>query len=402
MLPCGPLVTPTTIPPPSYMTYTSLLLLQSSSLLLNVGLTGCMDSNRPRSDLAFSRWERRRRTQDQDIGSASASEPLDPVTPEDMPPPVPPKDTPAVPTIRRTTIERSRRVPNRLRPLIRRRSDENDISPLDQEQTPSSAYSSYSYPPVSGYETQYAPRSAPSTMTTFPSSSLMPPPAQWGESPTSSPSELFLPSSSSSRLTPPHPASLRRTQSGATPATYHRYESSRASQSNFLPPTHSSSFSNSHRQMELTEEPFDCASDFHLFVEATSGLPPPGVGSPTNNFESYSHSPNIAHRSNSYANASPTAQHWQQQAREYYSPRPSSVPPPSVQRLSTQPYSQNEAPSTDQLFAAALTGEDQVIDEELPDYEQSQLEASTRQRREATRRAAELEARWATARRGRS
>ena len=66
------------------------------------------------------------------------------------------------------------------------------------------------------------------------------------------------------------------------------------------------------------------------------------------------------------------------------------------------PTSLHQQPS--QLFAEAMQGfpnQGQDDDDELPDYEQSQMEASELRRREAARRAAELENRWIDSRRGR-
>ncbi|KAF2433115.1 hypothetical protein EJ08DRAFT_647511 [Tothia fuscella] len=81
-------------------------------------------------------------------------------------------------------------------------------------------------------------------------------------------------------------------------------------------------------------------------------------------------------------------------------PRSHSSPAPDTRSIGRQR-------SQSQLLTEALVGWDQdeghqgseISDDELPDYAQSQAEAHAHQRREAARRAQELEQRWSSARR---
>lgn len=166
--------------------------------------------------------------------------------------------------------------------------------------------------------------------------------------------------------------------------------------------------SNFRRQSEAVDE-FTSPSDFALFVEATSSL-----------------SIN-ANASSNWSSPSP---------RAYPTPLPPSrllapLPPLPYQQMrshsspATTDRHLARQPSRSQLIAEALTGldhedarmraetgfrrldedEDDLTadntDDDLPGYTQSQAEASARQRREAARRAQELDAAWSRARRRR-
>ncbi|KAF2744502.1 hypothetical protein M011DRAFT_166552 [Sporormia fimetaria CBS 119925] len=226
-----------------------------------------------------------------------------------------------------------------------------------------------------------------------------------------------------------------------------------------------------------SNEPLHDASDFGLFVEATSGLPPGCL-----DFSTFSPtSPPRLHRSHfgdDRQNAaipfpprdplagqrSASAQGWQQSSCSEDAPLTSSsalprrasqqspiitssafdrrAPAPALrqhQRMSssalpsrdcaesstcrsTLPRTDSDEPFTSssalpqresqpdprpnhhltvanlELERLGINDEEQVNDDELPDYAQSQAEMSARRRREATARARELEARWAHAR----
>jgi hypothetical protein len=132
-------------------------------------------------------------------------------------------------------------------------------------------------------------------------------------------------------------------------------------------------------------EPFDDASQFHLFVEATSGLPedagispasPPGAA------------PTLFSR--------PSAAVPQPVPHSYYQ-----HPPPQFQAPQYGAPAPPQPRTSSQYFAAELEqleGDEEMPDEELPDYAQSQAEMNARRRIEAARRAAELERSWARAR----
>jgi len=136
-------------------------------------------------------------------------------------------------------------------------------------------------------------------------------------------------------------------------------------------------------------EPFDDASQFHLFVEATSGLPDDAGISPTSPPGA---APTLFMRPTTAAAAAAVPQ--PAPHSYYYHP-----PPPQFQ---TPQYGAPAPPPTSsQRFAAELEeleGDGEMPDEELPDYAQSQAEMNARRRMEAARRAAELERSWARAR----
>lgn len=158
---------------------------------------------------------------------------------------------------------------------------------------------------------------------------------------------------------------------------------------------------NFRRQSEAVDE-FTSPSDFALFVEATSSLSIKAIA--PSNWSSPRVYPPPPPPSRLLAPLPPLPY---QQMRSHSSPAT-----PQVSRQ----------PSRSQLIAEALTGldhedmmgaeagfhgldEDEMTpdenDDDLPDYAQSQAEASARQRREAARRAQELDAAWSRARRRR-
>lgn len=136
--------------------------------------------------------------------------------------------------------------------------------------------------------------------------------------------------------------------------------------------------------------PFDDASQFHLFVEATSGLPDDaGIISPASPPGA---APTLFMR--------PTTAVPQPAPHSYYQ-----HPPPQLQTpqygAPAPPRAQPLPRTSSQRFAAELEqleGDEEMPDEELPDYAQSQAEMHARRRTEAARRAAELERSWARAR----
>lgn len=161
--------------------------------------------------------------------------------------------------------------------------------------------------------------------------------------------------------------------------------------------------SNFRRQSEAVDE-FTSPSDFALFVEATSSLSINAIA--PSNWSSPRVYPPPPPPSRLLAPLPPLPY---QQMRSHSSPA-------TTNRQVTR------QPSRSQLIAEALTGldhedrmraeagihgldEDDLTpdenDDDLPDYVQSQAEASARQRREAARRAQELDAAWSRARRRR-
>jgi hypothetical protein len=162
--------------------------------------------------------------------------------------------------------------------------------------------------------------------------------------------------------------------------------------------------SNFRRQSEAVDE-FTSPSEFALFVEATSSLSINAIA-PSNWSSPHAYPAPPPPPSRLLAPLPPLPH---QQMRSHSSPAP----------FNRQVIRQ---PSRSQLIAEALVGldhedrmraeagilgldEDDLTpdenDDDLPDYAQSQAEASARQRREASRRAQELDAAWSRARRRR-
>lgn len=159
-------------------------------------------------------------------------------------------------------------------------------------------------------------------------------------------------------------------------------------------------------------EPFADVSQFHLFAEALTGLPN----------ESEPFSPNatpqlqgslFARRSHNdtiplplqYAMASPPSQpprrtDWQNFEPPAFTSRSASAPMSSM----AQPESYRQWQPPPHMAAVNMELEmlglddELALDDELPDYAQSQAEMNAKRREEASARARELEARWRGAR----
>jgi hypothetical protein len=164
-------------------------------------------------------------------------------------------------------------------------------------------------------------------------------------------------------------------------------------------------------------EAFHDPSEFHLFVQATTGLP-----------DGSSFSPNspphlqgslfprgrqndiipIPLQSSVSARSSPRSHQdssWQTAGYEYYAPpQPAAAPLVSSSALPSATPSPRSYPSPNvnavnlELERLGLGDEEETNDDELPDYQQSQAEMNEMRRREAANRARELEARWNRAR----
>lgn len=160
---------------------------------------------------------------------------------------------------------------------------------------------------------------------------------------------------------------------------------------------------------------FDDISQFHLFVEATSGLPSFSPFSPSTPPVQNPWGSQQNHQPGPYGSAVfphpreiPTRdypapsqqyesqhQHSQSQPQLQAPPQPRRMPysypgPQAPASLSTR----QEATRNHMLAMMNVYEQDQPQDDELPDYEQSQLEATQAQRRQAALRARELERRW--------
>jgi hypothetical protein len=169
--------------------------------------------------------------------------------------------------------------------------------------------------------------------------------------------------------------------------------------------------------------PFDDASDFHLFVEATSGLPPGALdfdgfspGSPSlqgSLFARGSRNDSIPILlSNPTSTVRPHSAQpigWQSMDYEYMPSQSTMSPLVSSSALplrEPQPQSQSQMPPHLNAINLELErlglNEDVPPEDELPDYAQSQAEMNAKKRTAATNRARELEARWNSSRGGRS
>ncbi|KAF2101745.1 hypothetical protein NA57DRAFT_53694 [Rhizodiscina lignyota] len=374
---------------------------------------------------------------------------------EERPPPVPPKDH------RRSSQSSTsrRRVPAPLRSSDYQRQPNQQSSNRQSGQT-TSTYTSYTYPPSNYASTSPTePSSAPSTTTEF--AEVDATIAAWQRS-----SELFIPGEgvtpraatfastagpSSEHHPPSSSGTLRRTVSSYSAADYSpsvyspspspqsvsaisRSETFR-SQSTWVPSPMSPELPRLPREhwatnsypppqpdnrrgsaWSPTEEPFDDASQFHLFVEATSGLGPldnngnnngsshtrGSVFSPQGNRGDGNGGNNdrYLHYQHQYGTAPRATSVPPQVPQEFYAPRPAGHS--GVHRRQTYQHRPREAQESTHAFAAALAGvvmdqEPSDDDDELPDYAQSQREAQARQRRAAAQRAQELEERWARA-----
>ena len=162
-------------------------------------------------------------------------------------------------------------------------------------------------------------------------------------------------------------------------------------------------------------EPFADPSQFHLFVEATTGLPDdtdPWSPNGPNRLQSSL----FARRSSNGSVPTPpqyvpapipdrthqTAS-WQSFEPPLTSSRSVSAPVPSILRQDIFPPSNaNLTPHMNAINAElemlGLDGDRSPDDDELPDYAQSQAEMNARKREEAAARARDLEARWLGAR----
>ncbi|KAF2269022.1 hypothetical protein CC78DRAFT_335486 [Lojkania enalia] len=209
----------------------------------------------------------------------------------------------------------------------------------------------------------------------------------------------------------PQPPRLRRTfPEASTPASATAADAStdRHRPSSWMSPT----------------EPFQNESDFHLFAEATAGLPD-GVGfdtlSPTSpprlQGSLFSRGrqndiipiplQNSSAGQRSASNPSHPVSGWQNLDYNYYP-----TPPGNSSLVSSSALPRRESYTQPQisprlnainleLERLGLSDEDDPEDE-LPDYAQSQAEMSAKRRQEATARARELEARWNNSRSWRS
>ncbi|KAF2201438.1 hypothetical protein GQ43DRAFT_471810 [Delitschia confertaspora ATCC 74209] len=232
------------------------------------------------------------------------------------------------------------------------------------------------------------------------------------------------------------------TQYTAYPKTFEAPRTCRTCPDAATPSSTSSSRQRPHTWLSPTE-PFSDESEFHLFVEATSGLPD-GLGgfdgmSPTSpprlqgslfNNGSSSRAQQIPlplqrpeQAQSARPSRSPPREHhrqreqrpvsdWEAMGYDYipspthYSSRSHPFSQPSTSGPSL-PYrrssgqsnlTQSMNPLNLELERLGLGGEEEAPPEdELPDYAQSQAEMSEKRRREAARRARELEERWKSA-----
>ena len=379
MLPCPELLTPPSIPTPEYISHTSFQLLKSSLLLLQVNADSCMANPRERQN--SQQWNIPLEIQSAYWANTNSSAPANPNASDDrrllsVHQPAEAPYSNAGPAS--SSSDMKKRNPAGLLSLIRRRSDaeSSTLQPNSNVNPSSASLSPYSYYPQHHSQSLEPLRPAPAnlpahrSMPSSPSHSTQPPPFSRALSAHVQP-------------TPPLEASPQRYSSLEAPAARTPRASRTFPETQWETAASPPPPSRPRRQTWL--EPFDDASQFHLFVEATSGLPEDAGISPT-----------------SPPDAAPTL--FTRPATAVPQPAPHSYYQHSPPQLQAPQYGAPAPPqprTSSQYFAAELEqleGDEEMPDEELPDYAQSQAEMNARRRIEAARRAAELERSWARAR----
>lgn len=345
-----------------------------------------------------------------------------------------PSRYPPVPSICTTTAinkplppspehEKKKRGPASLRSLIRRRpSSQLDPSHLQpelsqQHQRSSSANGNLAPDPAPYYYPQQSSRSMPNSPVAY--AQNIPPPVVFARA--HSAAAHYLDSEDPQRYQQQRAVSMNTFFDAGPPRARVRTFPESSTPSSATARDSISDRPRPHTWLSPTE-PFEDASDFHLFVEATSGLTDSGLDVDTM-------SPNGRPRLQGslfgrgrqndviplpmqYAATSQTSQFhhtggWQGMGYDYMPAQPAQ---PSYSQL----VSSSALPRPDSFVQSQLTlnmnginlelerlGLDENEDgpeDELPDYAQSQAEMSARRRAEATNRARELEARWNNAR----
>jgi hypothetical protein len=387
----GTIISSTSSP---YSTVANQILAQSSLLLQAVGAPPCMAASQDWS----SREERRRHPFHQHTQTQTRQ------------PTASQRSSPTISPLSPTYVLRSPPTEH-----VRRRDSGSDFNTLRYRQADAdfSPVTQQTYIPYTpNYPTEPAARSAPSLVTSFlperPRSSLLPTTVWSAASPArfnqyhsySNPVTLFSPVGSNPYDSWQDSPGRSRSQTYmASPASYNGprwtdplpefYQQegrgySASSAPGALQSPVSANRAGPRRESEAADG-FTSPSEFALFAEATSSL-------------------NI--------DASPYLP-WSRASRPSPSQSRLAAPLPPLPRSHSSPASSNRfpvrQPSRTQLLAEAMVGlerEDsapgsQSSDDELPDYAQSQAEAHARQRREAARRAQELEQSWSNARRRR-
>ncbi|ORY18050.1 hypothetical protein BCR34DRAFT_621675 [Clohesyomyces aquaticus] len=335
-----------------------------------------------------------------------------------------PSRFPSIPLISTTTaltnkplppspeVEKKKRKPASLRSLIRRRPSEQldpahlRPEPYQNHQRSSSANGNLSPAPQYYYQ-QPSSRSMPSS------------PAEYAQVSASAPALARAHSAAANMSTPtqyqaypqrsnttstefePHPPRARRTfpetntPSSATPRDS---ISDRPRPHTWLSPT----------------EPFEDASQFHLFVEATSGLTDGGLGFDTASPSSPPHLqgslfgrsrhndripiPLLHTQASQPTRPQSGSGGWQNMGYDFIPSQPtrshSAVQPVTRPDMNSQSHLTPHMNAVNLELERLGLSEDEEIEDELPDYAQSQAEMNAMRRREATDRARELEARW--------
>ncbi|KAF2121282.1 hypothetical protein BDV96DRAFT_594495 [Lophiotrema nucula] len=342
-----------------------------------------------------------------------------------------PSRFPSIPLISTTTAvnkplppspesPKRRRKPASLRSLLRRRpSDQIDPSHLQpepyQHQRAASTNGSLSPDPYQYYYQQQSSRSMPSSPAEYHQTSDRAVPLIRAASAAANFAEPLSPLSPMNIYFEPQPPRARRTfPESSTPLSPTPNQSPPAQPNRQRPNTWMS-----------PTEPFQDASEFHLFAEATAGLPDgltfDGI-SPT----SPPHlQPSLFSRGRQNDRIPIPLQHpsavqssqphpmggWQSMGYDYVPSSTAETSQSSLVSSSALPrpssYQQSQlSPRINainmELERLGLSDEEDVPEDELPDYAQSQAEMSAKRRQEATARARELEARWTNSRSWRS
>lgn len=336
-----------------------------------------------------------------------------------------PSQLPSIPLISTTTAvhkplppspesEKRRRKPVSLRSLVRRRpSDQLDPAHLQPEshQRSSSANGNLSPDPYHYYYQQQSSRSMPTSPAEFSQASHQPSIMARAHSAATNyaDSDYYMHYSQQTQQSPQRATSMNTFFEPQLPRT-RRINSDAGTPSSATP-----SRQRPHTWLSPTEpnQPFEDASEFRLFVEATSGLPD---GSLDFNGLSPSSPPHL--QGSLFARGrqndripiplqnpaavqpqSHSVSGWQSMGYDYMSSQSGDSPLLSSSALPRLSPQQRPQLSTNlnainlELERLGLNNEAEPEDE-LPDYAQSQAEMNAKRRKEATARARELEARW--------
>ncbi|KAF2817074.1 uncharacterized protein BDZ99DRAFT_8417 [Mytilinidion resinicola] len=391
MLPCSQSDTPPSIARPDYISYTSLQLLKSSLLLLQID-PPCMASNIHRRPVGqHSPWPSDEQSAYQTSTTANPTPNLanaqrtSPAQQYFSQPPASP------------TSDKKQRMPSSLRSLIRRKPESDAPRPQQPPMPDSNSYFPSRPSTQQGGLTPYSyyqpAQSTPALTVPSLSARSMPP------SPMDAPSSLFTRSVSAHVVSPTSPQD-RAPQSYRHSSYEPSFEPQPVRARRTFPETQfdtpvATTAPSSSMQYQEPEALAD-AAQYRLFVEATSGLPP-GFLDMQSPLSPPGATPSLFIRTSQTLNPAPVSAPVLDLSSPHSQPHSYSRAQPQYpaqhQTSGSYGYSSQSQRIADEL--ERLSGdEDNHDDDELPNYAQSQAEMHESRRAEAARRAAELERSW--------